>query len=589
MPGGSLFWRIYRICLLTIGLGAAAFAWITTTSFRNANLDRATADISAQVILLQGILSERPFPSDSLTLDSIVRSLAGRLNAPVSILLPPGRVVADSRAQTSLIHDQANRPEIIAALGGHTGVASRYSNSASTNILYAAAPLFRGGKLAAVVRIEMSLQPLEDALEALRRWLLGGTAALLLLAAILSWSLARHILRPLRLLRAEAERIAAGDAVALIASGGGPELSRLAEAMNQMAAQLYDRIQTVTRQRNEQEAILASMAEGVLAVDSYENLINVNQAAVRLIGLSPDMVQGRPILEVIRNAELQALVTRTLQSQALVEGDVVLTDNGEQFLQVHGVPLRDARGQALGALVVLNDVTRLRRLENIRRDFVANVSHELKTPITSIKGFVETLQDGAVRSNEETQRFLGIIAKHSDRLNSIIEDLLTLSRIEQEFERAEILLTDGSVRSVLESAIHACEAKVAEKQMVVKLNCDNGVRARMNAPLLEQAVVNLIDNAVKYSDPGKSVQVDAEVTAGEVTISVRDSGCGIAHEHLSRIFERFYRVDKARSRTLGGTGLGLAIVKHIVLAHRGTVTVESTVGQSSTFCVHLPL
>jgi two-component system phosphate regulon sensor histidine kinase PhoR len=241
----------------------------------------------------------------------------------------------------------------------------------------------------------------------------------------------------------------------------------------------------------------------------------------------------------------------------------------------------------MGVVVVLNDVTRLRKLENTRREFVANVAHELKTPITSIKGFVETLLDGAYREPENNLKFLQILARQADRLHAIIEDLLTLSRIEEEAEQGKIFLSSGRLSRVLQGALRICESRAQEKSISLSLTCSEDLKAQINAPLLEQAVVNLVDNAIKYSAPGSTVQVKAEPQPSEVVIQVSDQGCGIAPEHLSRLFERFYRVDAGRSRKIGGTGLGLAIVKHIAQAHGGRATVDSSSGQGSTFSIHL--
>jgi two-component system, OmpR family, phosphate regulon sensor histidine kinase PhoR len=257
-------------------------------------------------------------------------------------------------------------------------------------------------------------------------------------------------------------------------------------------------------------------------------------------------------------------------------------------LRIRGTALRDGHGQGVGAVIVLNDVTRYRHLENLRRDFVANVSHELKTPIASIKGFVETLLDGALQSPDDAQRFLKIIASHAERLNNIIEDLLSLSKIEQSEEAANLPLVEVPLRPVLEAALRGCEPQASARKVSLELRCEE-ILAHVNPPLMEQAIINLIDNAIKYSEPGGQVVVEAQQNASEVIVAVQDRGCGIATEHLPRLFERFYRVDRARSRKLGGTGLGLAIVKHIVQAHQGRVTVESTPGEGSTFSIHLPL
>jgi two-component system phosphate regulon sensor histidine kinase PhoR len=263
-------------------------------------------------------------------------------------------------------------------------------------------------------------------------------------------------------------------------------------------------------------------------------------------------------------------------------------NGGERFLQAHGTILHDAEDRGIGALVVLNDVTRIRKLESVRREFVANVAHEIRTPVTSIKGFVETLLDGALENPKNAEHFLNIIGRQAERLNAIIEDLLSLSRIEQETESAEIALKEGRIIDVLQAAVQLCEKKAAGKKIAVRLACEEDVSAKINPPLLEQALVNLIDNAINYSGRGSPVHVEAARGDTEIIIGVRDQGCGIAKQHLPRLFERFYRVDKARSRKLGGTGLGLAIVKHITQAHGGNVTVESTPGEGSTFRIHLP-
>jgi two-component system phosphate regulon sensor histidine kinase PhoR len=356
-----------------------------------------------------------------------------------------------------------------------------------------------------------------------------------------------------------------------------------------MASKLRERIETVLSQANEQEAVFSSMVEGLLAVDTDERIIRMNRAAAAFFDVDPDEARGRTIQEVIRNPELQKFVTRALTSREPVEGDIILRVNGgERFLQAHGALLLDAESSRRGLVVVLNDVTRLRQLEAVRRDFVANVSHELRTPITSIKGFVETLRDGAIHNREDAEHFLGIIAKQSDRMNSIIADLLTLSRVEQDMEKEKVRFETGRLTEALREAVQVCERKASEKEISIGIECPQDLTARINAALIEQAVVNLIDNAVKNSDPGTRVTVSAGRSDGGTVISVADEGYGIPAKHIPRLFERFYRVDKARSSKLGGTGLGLAIVKHIAQAHGGSVSVESTPGSGSKFTIFLP-
>lgn len=362
-------------------------------------------------------------------------------------------------------------------------------------------------------------------------------------------------------------------------------------ALNRMAAALQERVGAVTRQRNEQEAILSSMVEGVVAIDTEEKVIGLNRAAASMLELSATREhRGRNLQGVVRNVALQDFIAATLRAEQPVEGDIALYGDRERFIQVHGAPLRDSEGNTFGAVAVLNDVTRLRRLEQLRREFAANVSHEVKTPITSIKGFVETLLDGALDSPEDARRFLGIILDQTDRLSAIIEDLLLLSRIEKQQELESIQLTQSSLRPRLESVIATCDAMASASDIDVQLDCPSELLVRVNPILFEQAVMNLLKNAINYSPKGAGIRVAVrrDHAANEIQVAVHDHGPGIPAEHLDRLFERFYRVDKARSRAVGGTGLGLAIVKHVMYAHAGRVSVTSTVGKGSTFVLHLP-
>jgi two-component system phosphate regulon sensor histidine kinase PhoR len=417
---------------------------------------------------------------------------------------------------------------------------------------------------------------------------IGVSAALL--AWLASWRASQRLTLELERLRRGTNRYARGDLSHKLAASDIAEVADLADTITRMAVDVEGRLRELVRQRNEREAVLASMVEGVLAVDADERLMNLNQAGADLIGVDWEHAVGRSLPEVVRNPALQRLVSDVLvrKHSSSDEIELALPDGERRILHAQGSVFYDAQERPIGALVVLHDVTQLKRLENVRRDFVANVSHELRTPVTSIKGFVETLLDGAMDHREDAERFLRIVAAQADRLNAIIEDLLTLSRIEQEEKQIEIALETARLQNVLAAAIQVCQFKADEKEIVLALSCDDNLQARINPVLLEQAVANLIDNAVKYSPNRQQVLVEARRTGTEIEIRVMDHGCGIGREHLPRIFERFYRVDKARSRQLGGTGLGLAIVKHIVQAHGGRTTVKSAPGEGSTFCIHLP-
>ena len=485
--------------------------------------------------------------------------------------------------------DHSDRPEIIRALRGETATAIRYSDTLKKDLIYVAAPM-RGsnGDVIAVIRTARPLTALESALTTLNLQLLLGGLAIAAVAALVSLLVARRVTRPIEELQRVATHFADGELSARLPATGSAETAGLARTLNIMAAQLEDRIRDLVEQRNERDAVLAGMVEAVIAVDRNEHVSAINKAAGLILGVSPRESLGRSIQEIARNAELLAFVSAALGSDEMLERDLDLHGDRQRSLQAHGAPLRDAGGKRVGAVIVLNDVTRLRRLETMRREFVANVSHELRTPITSIKGFIETLSDGAIKDPEASERFLEIASRQADRLGAIIEDLLALSRIEQESEHRTLPATRAKVHPVLDGALEACQQRADTKSITLQLECDAELESDLNAPLIEQAVANLIDNAIKYSSDGTSVGINASVEGDDLLIEVTDSGTGIAPQHLPRLFERIHRVDKARSRVLGGTGLGLAIVKHIAQAHGGSVGVQSQLGKGSRFSLRFP-
>ena len=584
-----LLWQIYPTYLLITAVALIAVSWYAFRSLQRIYHDQAISDLKARASLFERIVAARVIEGDFTSVDVLCKELGAHSATFLSVITVDGNVVADSREDPSLIERQVGKTEITAALGGDIGIDQRFSSRFNQEVIFVAVPVTDKCRVVAVVRAAMPVS-IGGAILGGFYWRLALIALLVgLIAAAIGILVVRKIGGPLEDIKSGAERIAQGDLESRVAVPEYEEIADLAIAMNKMAAQLDERFKTVQRQSVEQEAVVSSMLEGVLVIDSDQRLISLNRAAARLLGLNPDDAVGRSILEVIRNNDLQRVVSRTFTIGDPVEGDVTLTDpaTGDKYLQAHGTLMRSASGESIGALLVLNDITRLRKLENLRKDFVANVSHELKTPITSIKGFVETLLEGTTMDNAEAQRFLQIISRQANRLHAIIEDLLKLSRIEQESERGEISLEINRIVEVLRAAIASCEPLAGAKEIRLILNCDENLQARINAPLLEQALVNLIENAIKYSEANTEITVAAAISDKLLSITVTDHGQGIAKEHQSRLFERFYTVDKARSRAQGGTGLGLAITKHIVLAHGGNITVSSEPGKGSTFTINL--
>jgi two-component system phosphate regulon sensor histidine kinase PhoR len=455
-------------------------------------------------------------------------------------------------------------------------------------MLYVAIPIKDQQAVLAVLRTSLPAATVETEIRSIQLKIALGGCIIALLAAGISWIVSRRISQPIERMKQSAELFASGDLNHRMTPPETEEMGGLADAMNQMAAQLDNRVKTIIDQRNQLETVLESMLEGVIAVDTEERIASINQAAAQLFENEPADCQGKSIQEIVRSPALQQFIHKALNTKHPSEEDITVFQNEERVIGVKSSPILDTNQDQIGTLVVFHDVTHLRRLENMRRDFVANVSHEIKTPLTAIKGFVETLQQGNVEKADEKERFLGIIQKHVDRLNAIIEDLLALSRIEQEDESKEIQFEPVKLADVFQSAIQLCRPKAEKQNINIDLDCQENTTAIFDPTLIEQAIVNLLDNAIKFSDPDSMINVKSYHQDNQVIISVEDQGIGIAQKHLPRLFERFYRVDKARSRSMGGTGLGLAIVKHIAQAHGGHVSVESKLGKGSRFSIHLP-
>jgi two-component system phosphate regulon sensor histidine kinase PhoR len=589
MKERRLLWQLfptYLLIALAILLSVGAYVLVTLKDFYYRQM---AADLEVRARLVESLV-ETPFlTGDPVVLEGLVNRLGEVSASRITLVDPAGSVLGDSHEDPARMDNHAERPEVREALMGRTGQALRFSQTLGENRMYLAVPVEAKGAILGVVRVSLSMEFIDKKLLSIKGRLALGGGALALLVAIVSWWVSRRISRPLEEMKLGAARFAKGDLDQPVTVAGALEVSALAESLNQMASQLDERIGTITAQRNEREAILYSMVEGVLAVDAGERVLSMNQAAAELFGMEPQASLGKSVLEVVRNPDLQRFVKKTLSCKGVLESDILMKGaDQERYLQTRGTQLRGAGGEAVGAVLVMNDVTRMRQLESVRRDFAANVSHELKTPITSIKGFVETLEAGAIDQPEDARRFLAIVSKQVDRLHAIIEDLLCLSKVEQGAGRGEVPFREVALRDVLEAAIQACSAKAGEKNVQVVLSCAGNLMARVSPPLLEQAVVNLVDNAIKYGGPESRVDVEATADLFEILIRVRDAGRGIEPVHWPRLFERFYRIDEARSRELGGTGLGLAIVKHIAQAHGGSVEVTSEIGKGSVFTLHLP-
>ncbi len=586
----KLIWHILLPYLLITLLSLIGLAAYTSVALRHFLLDQTRTGLKTRARLLEdpvaSLLARTRMQED---IDPYCKSLGRATAMRITVILPSGKVVGDSSHDPAEMDNHRSRPEVMGAMAGGISSSMRYSRTLGRRMMYVATEL-KGdnGKLLAVLRVAVPITFIDDELWMLSRKIAFGGLVVAVLAGVVCVLVSKRITRPISAMQAGAQRFAQGDLSHRLTPPDTEETAALAETLNHMAAEIQNRIQAVVNQRNELESVLFSMREGVMAVDRQTHIASANRAAAGMLGADPQDMQGKRVMEIVRNLELRDFVRRALESPGPVEDDLTLQAKGRRIVNARSAPLMAADGSLTGRLIVLNDVTELRRLENVRKDFVANVSHEIKTPLTAIKGFIETIRYGPAEPMAETRRFLGIIERHVNRLNAIVDDLLALSRLEQTDRLPGIDRHEVHIRNVLQTALQVCQAAADEKRMSLELACPADLAARVDETLLEQALINLVDNAVKYSEAGTSVSLAAGIEENALCIRVRDHGRGIAKKHLPRLFERFYRIDKARSRKLGGTGLGLAIVKHIVNAHGGRIDVESALGRGSTFTIYLP-
>ena len=584
----KLFWQLFPSYLLITIISLVAVAWYASSAIRDFYIDQTILDIEARARLFEEHIAEHVDPLDVKAIDMLVKKAGNRSSTRFTVILPSGVVAGDSHEDPAGMDNHADRPEFLGALKENRGASLRHSITLDKDFMYVAVPMKKGSQDIAVIRASIPISAVDNALKSIQFKVLLAGLVMALFSAILSLMVSRRITHPIEQIRKWAESIAKGNFQPKPSVHSAEEIEGLCKSLSRMAEELRQRIEQMSRQQNEMKAVFSSMTEGVIAFDMEEHVLGMNQAAAGILKCDLNAARGRNIQEVVRNTALHKFVRDTLLAQDTIEEDIPTTSDGEGLLNGHGTLLRNDSGHQIGALVVLNDVTRLRRLENIRRDFVSNVSHEIKTPITAIKGFVETLRDGTVENAEDTARFLGIIEKHVDRLEAIIEDLLNLSKIEQESEQDGISLVESRMCDILQNALQVCHVAIADKKIEIETSCTDSIKANVDPTLLEQAIVNLLDNAVKYSADVGTIRLQVSEEKEFVIIAVQDHGCGISKKHLPRLFERFYRVDKARSRQMGGTGLGLAIAKHIAQAHGGDISVESAPGKGSTFSIQLP-
>jgi two-component system phosphate regulon sensor histidine kinase PhoR len=552
------------------------------------SLERERAMLLAEARLMARIVAQplaegRP----SAELDALIDDAARDVRARVTIVAADGRVLADSSlsgAPLLALESHRDRPEVQQALASGEGSVVRRSATVGDDLLYAAVAIRHQGRLAGVSRVARSLRGVADQARDLQRAVALALAFAFLLIAVLSAALSAPLAGPLNEVMDAARRFALGDLSARSRVTRGDELGELARIVNRSADQLQERITEIARDRARTEAILSAMAEGVMAVDHRGTVVLANRVLQEGFDLREPV--GRHYLEVMRQSEVGALLEEVLGTGERRTAEVEMLRGGRAYA-VTGERFPAPEGQPHGAVLTFHDVTERHRVDRLRRDFVANASHELRTPLTSVRGFVEALEDGALDEPPTARRFLGKIRVHADRMAALVSDLLELSRLESG-ERPPRWET-VSPGEVVEDVVASLGEQARGRQIVVSAEAADAPEVTSDGDRLRQILENLLENAIKYTPPGGHVSVRAAAAGdGGVAFEVADDGPGIPPEHLPRIFERFYRVDKARSREMGGTGLGLSIVKHLAEGMDASVDVESEPGRGTRFTVRIP-
>ena len=575
---------------------ALVFAAVTVTGLlleraaKGALLHELATGLRGQAAVLSAQIPSDKWLGTGDSMEKTAGYFAAVCNCRVTLLNARGTVLGDSGvAQENLaqVENHAGRPEVRSALSGGEDYDIRRSHTLGTDFLYAAFPVYNGKELLGVVRLAVPLTQVAQKTARLRFLTLVILGLLLVLALAAALRLAASLGRPVNEIADAAKSLAAGDYGVRLRNFSTDEHGALAAALNLLAARVQESVFALEEDRARLAAILSNMGEAVAALDTQGKIQFANRDFARLFRPAMPNTAGLSLAEVVRNPQLEDLFSGVMSKGEPVVAEVIVFNGGETVFEAHAAPL-SASGRLTGAILVLHDITRVRALERMRRDFVASVSHELRTPIASIRASAETLLDGALEDAANNRDFVEAIGQDASRLELLVDDILDLSAVEagrRQPRLESVALSQIAAQTVARLANFAAGLEVA-------LSADKELAAlppvRADRVQLEQILTNLINNAMKFNRPGGSVFVTASIAGGMVCVSVKDTGLGIPQKDLPRIFERFYRVDKARSRRMGGTGLGLSIVKHLVEAHGGVVTVESAEGSGSTFSFTLP-
>ena len=583
MIGSRFLWKQYFGFTAVFILTVAVVGIVMADRIRRESLSEIERDLHAKVVLLSRIAHQPLTEGATAQFQQEIAELGANTGIRITVIRADGDVLADSEEDPGAMDEHASRPEVFEARDRGAGTTMRFSTTLKRNMLYHALPVRSGGEIVGYVRGALDTEEVDRNIRDLVYTLLAVALTAVVAGLLLNIIFARRITRPLTSISTAARAIAEGDFGSRIRSRGDDEFGDLAQSFNRMSRQLEEQIRSSSGERDQLLAILRGMVEGVVAVDAEGEVLHMNDAAARILGVSPKEGVGGKVWETVRSHGVNDILQKAIDAQAEKRGEFTIpAAGGDRTVEMHAAPL-----QTGGAVLVLFDASELRRLEAVRQEFLANVSHELKTPITAVQGLVETILGNPEMDEADRHRFLQKIRNQSKRLGAIVVDILQLSRLESDAGTNSPLPLDlcEPVRECLDD--HSVKALAKELTLDSEL-CESACTIIGDQDQLRRMIDNLLSNAIHYTPSGGHIRVVVAGGDSEVTLQVSDDGIGIEPVHQGRVFERFYRPDNARSRDFGGTGLGLAIVKHVVLAHNGTIDLQSKPGQGSVFTVRLP-
>jgi len=574
-------WRIAVVFAVLILVCIGGLSAYLSHFFRGNYIDNLRSQLTDQAQLIEDNSLYYFNAGQIEEIDTLAKRLGEQIDGRVTVISEDGTVLGDSEEDPSVMENHADRPEVIEALAEGTGSSIRHSATLGYDMMYVAVPVLAGDQVVGIARVALPLTEIDQSLQHINRTIIIAAVIAAAIAVLLAFQISKATTGPVAKLTQASARMAKGDLGQEIEVTSRDEVGNLALAFNQMAARIKEMVATVTSERDRMAAILSNMADGILLVDGDRVIRMLNPAAERILGLPSEDSLGRTFVEVVRDYELNGVLERCL-SAGEPQTTLVEMSPSKQFLGVIATPLH---GQT-GCLLLVHDLTQIRRLETVRRDFVANISHELRTPIASLKALTETLRDGAIADQSVASDFLNSINVEVDRLAQMVQELSDLSRIES--GEAPLHKEPVDIAQTIGRAVGRLEALAERAELEIVQEIDSGLpKIVADDERVEQVLVNLIHNAIKFTPPHGRIHITAKAAGDNALISVADTGVGIPVDDLSRIFERFYKADKARAGE--GTGMGLAIAKHIVEAHGGKIWAESVEGRGATFYFTLPL